>query len=122
PALSRVLLACLGPYTDKRQQQNPTAFNILKDAVYFELKTLPELAREKPEKLRDFLPDNVSFDEAKSTLTHTYRLGRQTATDHALLELKPVSLLDPSLRAAQPKSESGDRLRSRRMRKPIPGR
>jgi hypothetical protein len=98
PAISRVLLACVGPYAHNVQQTNQTAFNILKDAVYFELLQFPELAATKPDKVGDYLPDNVTFDVATTDLVHTYRGGGQTVTRLSSLNLTSISLVTKSLR------------------------
>lgn len=102
PAITRVLLACVGPYERNGLQPNRTAFNILRDVMYLELKKLPALAARKPEKLRDFLPDNLTFEYADSTLTHTYRGGERVSTNLRSLSLSPISLLDVALRRPQP--------------------
>jgi hypothetical protein len=44
PPICRVLLAWVGPHKHQVAQPNRTAFNILKDAVYFELQQFPQLA------------------------------------------------------------------------------
>ncbi|WP_131197019.1 hypothetical protein [Lichenihabitans psoromatis] len=95
PAISRVLLACIGPYDHKLEIRDRTAFVILKDAMYAELKKLPQLHATKPEKVGDFLPSNVTFDPETNTLTHTYRGGGTSVTDLGMLELPEVNLLDP---------------------------
>ncbi len=106
PAISRVMLACVGPYERNALQPGRTAFNILRDGMYLELKKLPLLAASKPKKLLDFLPDNLSFEYADSTLTHTYRDGAKVSTNLRTLLLPAVSLVDPALRRPQPLAES----------------
>src|SRR5262249_5920277 len=59
PALSRVVLSCVGPYRHEVGPTNRTAFNILKDAAYLKFQRFPELAARKPEKLSDYLPKTV---------------------------------------------------------------
>lgn len=81
PAICRVLLACIGPYGQSGGQPNRTAFNILKDAIYHELQRFPGLAATAPEKVGDYLPDNVTYDPSTSHLTHTYRGGAQVVTN-----------------------------------------
>ena len=98
PALSRVVLACVGPYLPNDQQPNRTAFNILKDAVYREFQKFPQLATSKPAKLPNFLPDNVSYDPATNCLSHTYLGGAVTVTNLTALNIAPVSLIDPAIR------------------------
>jgi hypothetical protein len=98
PALIRVLLVCAGPYEHANPQQNRTAFNIIKDAIYTELKRLPELAAKAPDRLSDFLPDHVNLHVATNTLTHTWRGGSQAVT--RLNEIRPpaISLFAEELR------------------------
>jgi hypothetical protein len=98
PALSRVLLACVGPYAHQASQPNRTAFNILKDAVYFELQKFPQLAASEPDKLREYLPDNVTFDVATTDLVQTYRGGGEAVTRLSSLDLASISLVAKSLR------------------------
>lgn len=98
PAISRVLLACVGPYEQKAAQRNPTAFNILKEAMYIELRSLPELAAKSPDKLAHYLPDNVTYDLANTELIHTYSFGGSAITNVTTLKLKEVSLLAIDIR------------------------
>jgi hypothetical protein len=92
PAICRVVLSCVGPYEVQPMGRKRTAFAILQNAVYRELQQLPQLAANKPEKLPDFLPDNVTFDSATSRLTHSYRGSSSVVTNLLELDLLPVSL------------------------------
>jgi hypothetical protein len=98
PAICRILLAWVGPYAHQVAQPNRTAFNILKDAVYFELQSLPQLAAKKPEKIRHYLPDNVKYDSVTTDLVHTYRSGTPAVTRISALKLSPTSLLANNVR------------------------
>jgi hypothetical protein len=98
PAICRVLLSCMGPYTASPQQSNRTAFNILKDAVYSELKRLQQFQPRKPNHIADYFPDQVTYDAATNQLTHTYRGGGPTITDLTALSLSSISLINPSIR------------------------
>jgi len=93
PAMCRVLLACVGPYVHQAPQLNRTAFNILKDAVYFELQQFPQLAATKPDKIADYLPDDFTYDVATADLIQTYRNGAQAGTKLSMLNLSPVNLV-----------------------------
>lgn len=93
PTLSRVLLAVIGPYDTKSPPKPGSASAILKDAVYFELKRLPELYDKDPKKVVERLPPNVAYDHATRTLTHTYSGGQQVITNLDDLHLGPVDLL-----------------------------
>lgn len=97
PALSRMMLAIVGPYDRTNRQANETAFNLLSRAMYTTLKRLPDLAAGRPEKLRDYLPDNVSYDAASKTLTHTFPDGRFTTTDIGSLVVEPVDFYDKNV-------------------------
>jgi hypothetical protein len=48
PAVTRVLLATVGPHHHEAGQLNQTAFNILKDVLYIHLKRFRTLAQRKP--------------------------------------------------------------------------
>jgi hypothetical protein len=98
PAICRVLLAWVGPYVHRASQRNRTAFNILKDAVYFELQNLPQLAAEKPDKIGHYLPNNVTFDSLTTDLVHTYRSGTPAVTRLSTLNLEPISLVAKDIR------------------------
>jgi len=95
PSICRILLACIGPYHHEVEPKNRAAFTILKEAMYFELQSFPQLVERKPDKFGDFLPDNVSYDVVTKELTHTYFGGTQVKTNLATLNLLPVSLLRP---------------------------
>jgi hypothetical protein len=98
PATCRVLLAWVGPYVHQAPQTNRTAFNILKDAVYFELQQFPQLAATKPDKIRDYLPDNVTYDVATTDLIQTYGDGKQAVTRLSMINLSPVDLVTKNIR------------------------
>lgn len=80
PSISRILISCIGPYSHKAAQRNKTAFNILKDATYGELKDLKTLHEKNGEKFNDFLPDAATYDPAANTLTYRYRSGEGIVT------------------------------------------
>lgn len=98
PAISRIVLATVGPYRENARQPNATAANLLKDAAYLVLKKLPELATEHPEKLGDYFPDNIVYDPVENTLTHTYFGGSIEVTELSTLEIEPIDILDKTLR------------------------
>jgi hypothetical protein len=93
PTLSRVLLAVIGPYDTEAPPKPGSASAILKDAVYFELKRLPDLYEKDPKKMAERLPPNVAYDHTTRTLTHTYSDGQQARTNLDDLHLGPVDLL-----------------------------
>ena len=94
PAISRVLLAVIGPYDRKPQIANRTAHVILKDAVYKELQRLPTLHAKNPEKVPDFLPSSVTYDPTTNTITHAYRGGGTKSTNLGALTIPDVDLTD----------------------------
>jgi hypothetical protein len=98
PAICRVLLAWVGPYVPQSAQPKRTAFNILKDAVYFELQQLPQLALTNPDKIRSYLPDNIAYDLATTDLIQTYRSGTSSLTRLSTLSLAPVDLVAKDMR------------------------
>ena len=93
PALSRVLLAVIGPYETNAPPKPGSASAILKDAVYFELKRLPNLYDKDLKKVGERLPPNVMYDHTTRSLTHTYSGGQQARTNLDDLNLGPVDLL-----------------------------
>jgi hypothetical protein len=92
PAISRVLLATIGPYAGHPQIDKRTAHIILKDAIYKELQKLPALCAKNPEKIADFFPASVMYDVATNTITHTYRGGGRASTDLGALTIPDVDL------------------------------
>jgi hypothetical protein len=98
PAICRVLLEWVGPYEQQAAQTNRTAFNILKDAVYFELQQFPQLAARKPDKITDYLPDDFTYDVATTDLIQTYRDEKQAVTRLSMLNLSLVDLVANNVR------------------------
>jgi hypothetical protein len=105
PAISRVLLATVGPYQHDAEEENATAFRILKEAMYGSLKELPELARTQPGKIADYLPSGISYDPASQTLTKIFRDGATKATNLAEIEPYEVDLKDPQIRRSLTEDE-----------------
>ena len=96
PAITRVLLAVVGPY-EAHSQNRSSAFALFRDAFYRELQNLPILHVKKPGKVTDFLPENVIYDVEQNTLTHTYRGGNVILTKLSELELPEIDLCDESV-------------------------
>jgi hypothetical protein len=94
PTLSRVLLAVIGPYKTNALEKPGSAAAILKDAVYFELMSLPDLYKNSREKAQERLPSNVTYHHQSRTLIHTYRDGQQAKTKLSSLQIRPVNLLE----------------------------
>ncbi|WP_146747672.1 hypothetical protein [Paramagnetospirillum kuznetsovii] len=97
PAISRILLACMGPYQKFPNIKNRSAYVVLDDAIYAELKHLKMLATGNPDKFKDFLPGTTQYDLEENTLTHTYAGGAQSVTK--LDEIGPKS---KPLRGSEP--------------------
>jgi hypothetical protein len=94
PAISRVLLATIGPYGENPQICKRTAYVILRDAIYKELQKLPTLHAKSPEKVASFFPASVTYDVASNTITHTYRGGGTISTNLGALVIPDVDLMD----------------------------
>ncbi len=94
PAISRVLVATIGPYAGHPQVCKRTAHVILKDAVYKELQKLPALQAKSPEKVADLFPPSVTYDVAANTITHTYRGGGTVSTGLGALSIPDIDLTD----------------------------
>jgi hypothetical protein len=93
PAIARVLLAVAGPYEEPKAGQSNTAYRILKDAMYAELKGLAALHEKNPKKVSTFLPNNVTYDPERNVLTHVFVGGSTFETDLSKLMLEPVNLV-----------------------------
>jgi hypothetical protein len=98
PAVCRVLLATVGPYMQNALQPNMTAFNILRNLMYRELKRLPDLAATKPDRIPHYLPNSSTYDVDTATLTHTYFGGAQQFTDLRTLQVVDIDLLNEKYR------------------------
>lgn len=96
PAISRVLLATIGPYAGHPQITKRTANVILKDAVYKGLQKLALLHAKCPERLGDFSPASVTYDVGTNTITHTCPGGAALSTDLAALNIPEIDLTDES--------------------------
>lgn len=92
PALTRLCLSMLGPYEQKGGKNPDSAAGLIRRDFYSIAKQLPQLAKEHPEKVKDYLPPNVSFDVNTETLTHTYTFGSTAITVLSGLKIDPVSL------------------------------
>lgn len=96
PAISRVLLALIGPYENRPKITARTGYAILTDAVYRELQRLPALHAKDPVKFMAFLPPNITYDVSNNTLIHTYSTGRTDVTKLSELNIPEVNLADQS--------------------------
>lgn len=94
PALSRVMLAVIGPYEAGDGNKPGTARTILKNCLYEELKKIPALYDRDPDKLLDKLPPHVVYDRFSNSLTHTYRDGAKRVTILDEVETGCTDLLD----------------------------
>ena len=92
PALTRLCLSMLGPYTQQNEGIPDSAWRLVERDIYSRLKKLPQLAKTSPDKLKHYLPPNVTFDVKTETLTHTYTFGSTASTILSELEIAPVSL------------------------------
>ncbi len=79
----------------------------MKDILYIELQKLQALAKDNPEKLADFLPDNVTYDPATNALTQNYRSGEPRTTNLGELKIEPVNLRDLKNWVAENVAEKG---------------
>ncbi|TSD86014.1 hypothetical protein FFK22_024660 [Mycobacterium sp. KBS0706] len=98
PAVSKIILATIGPIGDDDKRKIGTAFEILKDAIYKELGSYKIFYQEDPERAQRFLPGNVRYSIEHDTLFHRYRNGLERATELARVHVGAVNLYDPSLR------------------------
>ena len=94
PAITRVLLAVVGPYERPGVEKKNSAIELFRAAFYRELRKLPKLHAEKPEKVANFLPNNVTYDREKNTLTHTYAGGDVAVTKLSELDVAEIDLCD----------------------------
>lgn len=95
PAMSRVVLAWIGPYGKFRNIKNRSAYVVLVDAAYFELQRMSKLASENPYKLGDFLPATTEYDTEANTLIHTYADGVEAITKLSDIQPLPFSFTPP---------------------------
>ena len=105
PAITRVLLAVIGPFERPGLENNNSAIGLFKAAFYRELQKLPKLHAEKPDKVAHFLPNNVTYDSKENTLTHTYAGGGIAVTKLSELEIAEIDLCSESVRRKPPSVE-----------------
>lgn len=103
PAICRILLACVGPYDDRTQAPSGSAFGILKRAMYFRLQRLSELAAKRPEKVAEYLPENVHYDNTTGILSHVNRGGGAVETNLRQLNLEAVDLMSDAIKGLIPR-------------------
>jgi hypothetical protein len=90
--ISRQALAIIGPYAARGESKERTAFKICRDAVYRELRALPEFYEKDPERAKSFLPDNVRYERETAELIHRYSFGGEDRTRLNALEVPAISL------------------------------
>jgi hypothetical protein len=96
PELLRLVLMMIGPHGTKAGQAG-TAFAILQDAVYAELKNLTLNFAHTDAKMEHFLPDYVSFDGHSGALIFNFPHGGGTVPcDVKALQIPPIDLTDPA--------------------------
>ena len=85
PALTRVLLAVIGPYHSHPHENPRSAAALIESAFYAKMKGLRKLSKEHADRIGDYLPNYVTFDPAANVLTHTYRDGQTRTTNLSLI-------------------------------------
>ena len=98
PSVTKVLISAIGPYRQGPEINPQTAFGLLKEAFYQELKRLPDLQRLKPEVAARMIPRGTRLDLDRSSLVHLYRGGEEHVTDLRALDIPPVSFTNPAVR------------------------
>ena len=99
PALTRVLLLMIGPYRDAVQVNPKSAFGLLREAFFLEMKRLPDLHANHPEKLSHYIPPGIRYDAEKGALIRRYRGGEERATELASLKIEPISFTSQAIRS-----------------------
>jgi hypothetical protein len=99
PAISRVMLSCIGLYVAKTDDK-PTPSNIIRDLVYRQMQKLPILAQTQPYKIEHYLPNNMRYSNRTTELTFTYGDGRTKGIVLSLLNVPARDLADPAIRRA----------------------
>ncbi len=100
PAICRVLLPAIGPFDRKGAQNNLTAFKIIHNLLYLELKKLPDMAVSSPDKVSNYLPDNISYNKRKKALVHVYRGGSKVVTRLKKVDVKEIDLYSQEIKRA----------------------
>lgn len=98
PILTRVLIRTIGPYRQGPEINARSAFGLLREAFYREMKNLPDLHSSNPEHASRLIPRGARLDAASSTLAHQYRGGEEDVTDLNALDIPPVSFTDAATR------------------------
>jgi hypothetical protein len=98
PALTRDLVSLIGPYRDAVTENPRSAFSLLREAFYAELRRFPEVYQSAPEKAGHYLPKDVRYDAENASLVKIYRLGRERSTELRTLTIGPVSFAAEAIR------------------------
>ncbi len=102
PAVTRVLLSVIGSYDSEVKGRNPkSAYSLLKNAFYCELKRFPALYEKDATKAQNYLPPDVRYDEANATFTKRYRGGEERTTEILKLDLEPVTIIKMKINLAE---------------------
>lgn len=94
PAVSRVLLSTLAPLEDIGDVNRQSAYILLKQSLYRELRKLPELLQRDEKRALDKLPENVRFEPVTGMLFRVYRSGDERGTNLKKLSIPEISLFD----------------------------
>jgi hypothetical protein len=96
PALTRLCLAMLDPFGAPSEPKVDSAIGLVRRDFYFRIRRLRDFAQQKPDKVQDYLPPNVTYDSETGTLIYTYTSGPQHRTVLSELPTAQVSF-DPEV-------------------------
>ena len=111
PTISRILISVIGPHNEQSKDTTRTANNIIRDAVYFELKALPKLYARDENKAIDRLPPYVVYENKNSSLVFTYPNGQKTAVNLDEIAIDFNDLINEGNRRIRRKNSVGENKR-----------
>lgn len=94
PTISTVLIALVGPLRSNSPEKAGSAADILKRAVYAELRDFPALYLKDKSKAFERLPPNVRYRHRGRTLIHSYSSGTEASTHINNRQIRAIDLYD----------------------------
>ncbi len=90
PPVTKVLLCLVGP-PPSGELQDSSAIGVLRQTIYFELRNMKNLHREKPGAAERYMCDGVSYFANRDTVRHVFRDGEYTETPLSEIDVVPTA-------------------------------
>lgn len=94
PAILRMLLSTIGPYTPPTEEHKNHPWQLFVDAFFYRLQAFPEFYKKDSAKALTYLPSDVRYIPERSCIINTYRGGKEQETLLGELNLSDVNIND----------------------------